>query len=53
MTPVLTEDCKSIKVFTPDNKFISQDCRHLTPAGAKWYASILKLDRFVGNINKQ
>lgn len=35
-----------VKVFTPDHKFISQDCRHFTPAGAKWYASVLELDRF-------
>lgn len=33
----------TIPVFTPDGMFISQDCRHLTPAGAKYYASILKL----------
>lgn len=28
-----------VKVFTDDNKFISQDCRHLTKAGAKWFAN--------------
>lgn len=38
-------DSVRVRVFTPDNKFISQDCRHLTPAGAKWYASVLDLDR--------
>lgn len=30
-----------VRVFTDDNKFISQDCRHLTPAGAKWYARMI------------
>ena len=38
-------DSIHIRVFTPEHKYISQDCRHLTPAGAKWYASILDLDR--------
>lgn len=27
-----------VRVFTDDNKFISQDCNHLTQAGAAWYA---------------
>lgn len=30
-----------IRVFTPDGKFISQDCEHLTQEGAQWYASII------------
>ena len=43
MTPVLLED-GTVRVFTEDKKFISQDCRHLTPAGAKFYAKLLDLD---------
>lgn len=31
-------DNDHIRIFTDDNKFISQDCYHLTQAGAKWYA---------------
>lgn len=27
----------NIRVFTPDGKFISQDCEHLTKEGAQWY----------------
>ena len=27
-----------IRVFTDDHKFISQDCYHLTQAGARWFA---------------
>ena len=38
-------DKDRVRVFTPGNKFISQDCHHLTPAGARWYASILNLDK--------
>ena len=34
-------DGRHVRVFTNDNKFISQDCRHLTRAGAKWYSSLL------------
>lgn len=33
------------KVFTDDNKFISQDCRHLTKEGAIWYAKIIDFER--------
>ncbi|NLN49745.1 MAG: acyltransferase [Clostridiales bacterium] len=36
----------TVRVFTSDGKFIAQDCRHLTQAGAKYYASIIGLDRF-------
>lgn len=28
-----------VRVFTDNHKFISQDCRHLTKSGAKYYAS--------------
>ena len=33
-----------IRVFTDDHKFISQDCRHLTQDGAKWFAKKLESD---------
>ena len=44
MLPVMIDD-KHVKVFTDDGKFISQDCRHLTQAGAQYYAKILELDK--------
>lgn len=31
----------TVRIFTPDHKFIAQDCKHFTEAGAKWYASII------------
>lgn len=31
----------SVPVFTDDNMFISQDCRHLTEAGARYYAKLV------------
>ena len=31
-------------IFTPDRKFISQDCRHLTKAGAKYFATLIGSD---------
>lgn len=40
LSPSLVDDTH-VRVFTDDNRYISQDCRHLTQAGAKWYASIL------------
>lgn len=36
-----------VKVFTDDGKFISQDCRHLTRAGAKWYANKIDWKAFI------
>ncbi len=41
LSPVLVGD--RVEAFTPDCKFISQDGRHLTQAGASHYASILPL----------
>ena len=32
-----------VRVFSDDNRFLSQDCRHLTEAGAKFYAGVLDL----------
>lgn len=32
-----------VRVFTENNMFISEDCRHLTEAGAKFYAEILDI----------
>lgn len=34
-------------VFTEDGKFISQDCRHLTKAGAYYYMKLMNWDRFL------
>jgi len=36
----------TLPAFTPDRKFLSQDCRHLTQSGAKFYATILDIGRF-------
>jgi peptidoglycan/LPS O-acetylase OafA/YrhL len=35
------DDSNRIRVFTPEGKFISQDCEHLTEEGARWYASLI------------
>ena len=35
-----------VRVFTPKKKFISQNCRHLTEAGAEYYAEILQLEQY-------
>ena len=31
-----------VPVFTPEGKFISQDCRHLTQAGARYFAELFQ-----------
>lgn len=42
ITPVLSKDGK-IRVFTDEQHFISQDCRHLSMFGAQYYAKVLDL----------
>ncbi|MGM9777837.1 MAG: acyltransferase family protein, partial [Prevotella sp.] len=36
-----------VRVFSDDGRFISQDCRHLTKAGAQYYASLFEWERFL------
>ena len=43
ITPVLAENGQ-VSVFTPSGKFISQDCHHLTQAGAVYYADIIDFE---------
>ena len=50
LTPSLVDD-QHVRVFTDDNRFISQDCRHLTQAGAQWYAKFLDLNSLFNNKN--
>ena len=40
LTPSLIDN-NHVRVFTDDHRYISQDCRHLTQAGARWYAKTL------------
>lgn len=40
----IVDDKKTVPVFTPDKKFISQDCIHLTKAGAEYFARLLESD---------
>ena len=47
LTPSLVDE-NHVRVFTDDNRFISQDCRHLTQAGAQWYAKILDWGKIFG-----
>ena len=44
LEPVMNENGE-VRVFTDNGKFISQDCRHLTVQGAKFYAKIIDFDR--------
>lgn len=45
ISPLMTGNC--ISVFTDDNYYISQDCRHLTKYGAQYYSRILDLSFIV------
>ena len=46
LAPITNTD-GNIRIFTDDKKFISQDCRHLTQAGAQYYARILNLGKIL------
>jgi len=35
----------TVRIFTPEHKVISFDCRHLTPDGCKFYATRLNLEK--------
>jgi hypothetical protein len=36
----------TVPVFTPDNHFVTYDCRHFTPDGARLYASMFDTKRY-------
>ena len=38
----LSDAANCVPVFTPEGRFISQDTRHLTRAGAQYYATVLE-----------
>ena len=44
----------TVPVFTPSQKFISQDCRHFTKAGAQYFAYLFQedLDQIIKNVKK-
>lgn len=39
----------TVKIFTEDNKFISYDCYHLSPAGARYFAEKIEWDTIFVN----
>ena len=45
---LVSDENGMVRVFTDDNKFISQDCRHLTRAGAQYFSRILNIGAIVG-----
>ncbi len=43
------DDDQTVPVFTPDNKYISQDCRHLTRSGAVYFSSLIDMRSFLND----
>jgi peptidoglycan/LPS O-acetylase OafA/YrhL len=43
---VINED-GSMPVFTPDHHFVSQDCRHFSMGGAKWFATLIDWNKYL------
>jgi hypothetical protein len=44
-----------VPVFTPEHKFISQDCRHFTKSGAQYFAKLMdqEIAAIVRGVKKQ
>lgn len=36
-----------VRVFTPEHRFISADCRHLTRSGARYFAGMIDWERYL------
>ena len=47
LTAIVQNEEGKIRVFTPEHRFISADCKHLTEAGARFYAERIDWDRFL------
>jgi hypothetical protein len=43
----VTTDRKNVMVFTPNKKYISADCGHLTQEGARWFADVLPIKEYL------
>ena len=52
MLKVAARDDGCVAVFTDDHKLISQDCKHLTRAGAQYYARRLDIRSLLENVCK-
>ena len=52
MAPVLTAD-NQVRVFTPEHCFISADGKHLTRAGARFFAERIDWNKFLEYGNRQ
>lgn len=46
MMAMVTDDSGLVRVFTPERRFISADGKHLTAAGARFYAEKIEWGRF-------
>lgn len=44
---LVIDENHTVPVFTPDHKFISQDCRHFSMGGAKWFAMLIDWDKYL------
>ncbi len=44
---LVIDENHTMPVFTPDHKFVSQDCRHFSMGGAKWFAILIDWDKYL------
>lgn len=44
---LVVDEKGTMPVFTPDHHYISQDCRHFSKGGAKWFASLIDWELFL------
>ena len=38
---------RTVPVFTPDHHYVSQDCRHFSIGGAKWFSKLIDWDKYL------
>lgn len=46
---MVTNDKDQVRVFTPDNHFMSADCRHLSKGGAVYFGKLIEWSHYFGN----
>lgn len=44
---LVIDENETMPVFTPDHHFVSQDCRHFSIGGAKWFAQLIDWNKYL------
>lgn len=44
---LVIDEAGTMPVFTPDHHFVSQDCRHFSKGGAKWFSQLIDWSKYM------